>query len=271
MQNSRVGLHLRLHTTVSAVARMAKALRLKFFQFFLRYEDSQRLFSLSKEDEKIFLSMRTSFDQIYVHGSYLINMAINKLEHPILDQEIALAKRLQVSHYILHPGAIEKGVHYTDMLDRVVRVLNRIITKHPELIFCIENTANPSKLLGGTLEDFVYIRERINIPERLTFCIDTAHAHAAGYALDSVISRLAFFAILLKYNFRIALVHLNDTREQCGSRVDCHAEPGKGLIGMEELHAFACHPLMRNIPLLIEAPELSYDMMNELLNKLKKW
>jgi deoxyribonuclease IV len=271
MHSSRVSFNLRLHTSVSAVARMAKALGLNFFQFFLRYEDTQRLFSLSKEDERIFLSMRSSFKHIYVHGSYLINMAINKAEHPVLDQEITLAKKLQISHYILHPGAIEKGLRYTDMLDRVVRVLNTIIGKHSELIFCVENTANPSALLGGALEDFVYIQERINVPERFAVCIDTAHAHAAGYALDSEISRRAFFALLIKYNFPIALVHLNDTREQCGSRVDCHAEPGKGLIGMEELHAFVCHPLMRNIPLLIEAPELSYDMMNELLNKVKKW
>lgn len=271
MQGSRVGLHLRLHTTVSAVARMARALRLNFFQFFLRYEDSQRAFSLSKEDEKIFLSMRALFSHMYVHGSYFINLATSKMEHPVLEQEITLAKRLHVSHYILHPGAIEKGVKHTDMLDRVVRVLNGVIAKHSDLIFCIENTANPSTLLGGTVEDFVYIQDRINIPENLAFCIDTAHAHAAGYALDSAISQGGFFALLLKYKFPIALIHLNDTRQQCGSRVDCHAEPGKGLIGLDELHAFASHPLIRNIPLLIEAPELSYEMMYELLNKVKKW
>src|ERR1700748_2960291 len=110
MQSSRVGFHLRLHTTVSAVARTAKALHLNFFQLFLHYEDTQHVFSLSAEDERIFLSMRSLFKHIYVHGSYLINMATNRQIHPVLEQEVLLAKRLQVSHYILHPGALEKGI-----------------------------------------------------------------------------------------------------------------------------------------------------------------
>jgi len=115
------------------------------------------------------------------------------------------------------------------------------------------------------------VQERIDIPERFAFCIDTAHAHAAGYALDNNKGRYAFLALLIKYKLPIALVHLNDTHEQSGSRVDCHAKLGTGMIGMDGLHTLISHQLMKHIPLIVESPELSFDMMNELLHKIKRW
>lgn len=276
MHNSRVGFHLRLHTTISAVARTAKALKLPFFQLFLQVEKDSRPFFLSVEDEKMFLSMRSSFNCVYIHSSYRFNIAAStcqRNEHmfALFEQEICLAKRLQATHYVLHPGTIEVGIAREDALARVVGKLNKMLVQYPELIFCVENTANPNRLLGGTLEDLMYIQERITTPERFGFCIDTAHLHVAEHPLDSIKGRQAFFEKLKKYSISVLLVHLNDTSERAGSFVDCHAELGKGLIGADALYDFATHELVRNVPLLIESPELSFDKMQQLLQQIKEW
>lgn len=276
MTSSRVGFHLRLHTTVSAVARTAKALKLPFFQLFLQKEKDSRPFFLSAEDEKVFLSMRSSFSHVYVHSSYRFNIAATRCQrnehmYSLFEQEICLANRLQATHYVIHPGSLEVGIDRQDMLARVVGRLNAMLVKYPEIIFCVENTANPNRLLGGTLEDLIYIQAHVAIPERFGFCIDTAHLHAAGYSVDSIGARFAFFEKIKKYTMPILLVHLNDTNERLGSFVDRHAELGKGLIGLDGLYDFATHELICNIPLLIESPELSFDEMQQLLQKVKEW
>lgn len=276
MYNSRVGLHLRLHTTVSAVARTARALKLPFFQFFLHAEKGARPFFLSAEDEKIFLRMRASFSALYVHSSYRFNIAASSYQHnehmyTLFEQEIRLAVRLQATHYVLHPGTIEVGMDRFEMLSRVVSVLNAILVKYPDLVFCVENTANPSRLLGAALEDLVYINERIDVTERFGFCIDTAHFHAAGYPLYSINDQLNFFKKIKDNGIPILLVHLNDTSEPCGSFVDRHSELGKGLLGLNVLYNFAKHELVHNVPLIIESPELPFDMMQHLLQQVQEW
>ncbi|RTL07446.1 deoxyribonuclease IV [Candidatus Dependentiae bacterium] len=276
MINSRVGFHLRLHTSASAVARTAKALKLPFFQFFLQAEKDSRLFFLSAEDEKTFLSMRSSFSSLYVHSSYRFDIAITQSQrhehlYNMLAQEIRLAIRLQATHYVLHPGTIQVGKEKQDMLASVSQRLNHMLKTYPEIIFCVENTANPKRLLGAMLEDLFYINERIATPERFGFCIDTAHLHAAGYALHTVEQRLAFFEKLKKSALSVLLVHLNDTTVQCGSFIDRHAELGKGVLGRNVLHNFATNEFISNVPLLIESPELSFDMMQKLLQETKEW
>jgi len=53
---------------------------------------------------------------------------------------------------------------------------------------------------------------------------------------------------------RLALVHLNDTRVQLGSRVDRHANIGMGNIGERGFAALVRHPSLDGLAGLIETP-----------------
>ncbi len=53
---------------------------------------------------------------------------------------------------------------------------------------------------------------------------------------------------------RIELIHLNDTREKKGSKIDRHEVPGKGLIGEDALKMFINQPELAHVPILLELP-----------------
>jgi deoxyribonuclease-4 len=214
--------------------------------------------------------MRPSFEKMYVHASYLIDLAGQNDIHPILHKELTLAQRVGVTHYILHPGRIDKKCDRAELLERVLRVLNNVMKQYPMITFCIENTANPSTLLGGTMEDFLYVQDRIEMPERLGFCIDTAHAHAAGYDFKNNTELLHGIDTLIARRCMLSLIHFNDTQEKCGSRIDRHEIPGRGAIGKELLSLFVNDPRLKDIPLIIEPPShfTSFSQMNELIDEL---
>ena len=68
----------------------------------------------------------------------------------------------------------------------------------------------------------------------IQFCLDTCHVHAAGYDLASERgweeTFSEFDAILGLENLR--LFHVNDSKNERGSRVDRHEHIGKGRLGV---------------------------------------
>ena len=49
-------------------------------------------------------------------------------------------------------------------------------------------------------------------------------------------------------------VHLNDSKNPCGSRKDRHEKLGLGQIGPEALRAVVRHPLLQGLPFILETP-----------------
>ena len=53
---------------------------------------------------------------------------------------------------------------------------------------------------------------------------------------------------------RLKVIHLNDSKNENGSHKDRHANIGKGNIGVDNLLRFVYHPLLVNIPKILETP-----------------
>src|SRR4029453_12007304 len=92
---------------------------------------------------------------------------------------------------------------------------------------------------------------------QVAFCLDTAHLWGAGYDISTAARATALlerFDALLGLN-RLALVHLNDSRSELGSRNDRHEHLGAGRIGPEGLAAFLRDPrLGRGTAFMMETP-----------------
>jgi len=60
------------------------------------------------------------------------------------------------------------------------------------------------------------------------------------------------------------MIHLNDSRSTCGSRLDRHEHIGAGSIGAAGLRAFLAHPWLATLPAYLETPgmEDGYDAVN---------
>ncbi len=63
---------------------------------------------------------------------------------------------------------------------------------------------------------------------------------------------------------RLAMVHLNDSRSERGSRTDRHEHVGAGRIGEHGLRHLLTHPELRTVPFVMETPGMTegYDLVN---------
>ena len=63
---------------------------------------------------------------------------------------------------------------------------------------------------------------------------------------------------------RLALVHLNDSRSERGSRTDRHEHVGAGRIGERGLRHLLTHPDLQGVPFVMETPGMDegYDLIN---------
>lgn len=270
-----IGLHLRLQKELCEIAQRATALTLPFFQCFLRPSGSQDpIFFAGRDINQFLRRYRPTFKNLYLHGSYWINLAsVTRTKHHVLTKELYWAKKLQFTHMILHPGSARGATDRMQGIDAMVRVLNTIVKDEKDIKIVLENTAHGKMSIGGDLRDFQQVLQKVDYPDRIMFCIDTAHAFAYGYDVKNPQGQDAFIALLdqtIGIN-RIALLHVNDTHETLGSYMDRHHIVGEGQIGDEALQRFVLHPQLCTIPVLMEPPIATVAQEHGMLKKVLSW
>jgi deoxyribonuclease-4 len=120
----------------------------------------------------------------------------------------------------------------------------------------LETTAGAGTSIGNSFEQFGAVFDMAGRPERLGFCLDTCHVFAAGYdistpaGVDSAVEELDRFVGL----DRLRVLHLNDSKGECGSHVDRHEHIGQGRIGLESFCYMVNHNALRDLPAIVELP-----------------
>lgn len=268
--NREIGLHLRCNQSLLELIEKATRLELPLFQCFLR-QQSGAMIQIPEQEITLFRTACCTFNKSFVHASYLINLAEPTFtHHPALKQELYWTRKLGFNHMVLHPGA---SATYAAGIDAIVRFLNSLTKSTKEIKFVLENVAFAAPSIGGSLEDLQAIHCKLDNPERVSFCIDTAHAYAYGYDIATENGRTLFINLLgttLGYN-NIALIHINDTQSTLGSRHDMHCHLGKGSIGAEPLKDFSLDKRLLHIPLILELPTLTEAEEKENLAIVKSW
>jgi deoxyribonuclease IV len=226
---------------------------------------------------------------VAVHASYLVNLAgpdpgFRASSIEVLASDMTAAMGYGARLVNVHTGShrdtsIQAGIER--VATGVAEVLARVRrdsraspapggTPAPEPVLVLENAAGGGWSVGTTIEEMARIAERaaaIGVAERrLGFCLDVAHAWGAGIAMDDpdTIDRwLAEFDRELGLG-RLALIHLNDSRSELGSRSDRHIHVGAGRIGPRGMAHLMTHPSLRSVPFILETPGMDegYDAIN---------
>ena len=270
-----IGLHLHIDDTLVALAQKATRLNLNFFQCFLALRTEGRLIPFTDQDIEQFIVLRRKhFGNLYLHSSYWVNLAdTQRTHHPLLEKEFELAKKLEFSHVVFHAGSAKGARNKQDAIDALARTLNKVLAKENDLQILLENTAHGGNAVGSDLNDFRKLLKKIEQPEKLKFCIDVAHAYLYGYDMVTEKGRKNFMA-LVEDIFgwsNVHLIHLNDTKEALGSKIDQHWPTGEGTIGDKALKTFVLQPEVIDIPVLLEVPMLSEEKQKQLLEKVAGW
>ncbi len=270
-----IGLHLRLNNSLQEIMSVAQEYPLESFQcFFVASKTGKRL-HIRYKDIKNFRKQRSQYAKnLYVHASYWTNLSSTKrVYHPVLEYELQVARRLGFTHIILHPGSYGKKETKRQGIEAIARTLNYVMNKEEKIVFVLENIAHSNRSIGGNFFDFVYILRLLDFPERLRFCIDTAHAFAYGYNIKTVKGRNSLIAEIEKTIGieSVALIHMNDSKSSYGSKIDHHASLNKEHIKQESLKEFVLHEKLKHIPIILELPQLSMKEEIVILKEVYSW
>ena len=119
----------------------------------------------------------------------------------------------------------------------------------------LENSAGAGNLCGGTMDELGAIIKAVG-SDRVCVCLDTAHAWASGYEINSEegVDRFVEEAERWIGVERILMFHFNDTQVPLGASRDRHWHIGEGQIGFEGFRSILAHPELRGKTAILETP-----------------
>lgn len=218
-----------------------------------------------KSIEELNIESATSFmkenhiDKFVVHAPYIINLGnsvnpdIYRLGITFLQEEIYRTTQMGSNLIILHPGShvgagTDVGIKY------IADALNEIMTKDSTCNIAIETMAGKGSEIGSAFEELASIFDKVHYNNKLRICFDTCHVHDAGYDIvnnyENVISQ---FDRILGLD-KIAVFHINDSKNPCGAKKDRHANIGDGYIGYDCLYNIVHDKRFETIPKILETP-----------------
>jgi deoxyribonuclease-4 len=272
----RVGIHLGVGGGLMKAARRARQIGATALQIFSDNPTAWRRRPQPAVHSPKFIAYLDRHDirPVAIHASYLINLAGSAepfasqsragLAHE-MQRAPAYGARLVNTHIGSHRGGGREAG-----LGRIVDNVNAVLADSPaDVTLVLENSSGGGDNLGSRIEDLAAILDRVagTLAARLAFCLDTAHLWGAGYDIstsDGATALLDRFDELVGMD-RLALVHLNDSRSELGSRTDRHEHIGGGRIGPAGLGAIMRDPrLAARTAFMMETPGVDegYDAVN---------
>jgi deoxyribonuclease IV len=272
-----IGIHLSISGGAYLALEKAKLLGIQAVQIFLK--NANRWDSKPYTDDLInkFHDARNRVPgiRIFAHAGYLINPAGSGETHKksliALSDEMNRAAELGIEYLVLHPGSHGgRGVQYG--VERTAETLNLAFKNNNSTKILIETTAGQGASIGHRFEQLRDIIDKSHRPDRLGICLDTCHIFAAGYDFTT---KKSLNSTLMEFNERIGieklkLIHVNDSKKECGSRIDRHEHIGKGYIGAKGLSLVLNDPKIKAVPMILETPKFNDDEADRMnLKKLR--
>jgi deoxyribonuclease-4 len=203
--------------------------------------------SPGREDERLRSGLAAAgIGPLWIHAPYLVNFAGPR--ERVLDASAAStawtlgrAASLGAAGVVVHAGS-HLGTGVAAGLARTrERVLPLLEGEGPLLLF--ELTAGAPNHLAARFEQMAALLDALGDHPRVAVCLDTCHAHAAGYDLSDPAGAVkAADELLGTVGDRVPLVHANDSRDPAGSGRDRHEQVGLGTIGDAGFAALLTHP-----------------------------
>lgn len=199
-----------------------------------------------------------------IHVNYLINLAsldtvIRAKSIDAFRGEMERALAIGAEYLVLHPGSyrdhtVEEGIA------AFVLGLQEASRNLPTtgLTVLLENTVGAGCHLGARFEQLHYIRDLASELSDLSigYCLDTCHLLAAGFEITTAKGLNATLRAADEHLglANVRLIHANDSKAACGSRIDRHEHIGQGHIGHDAFRRILRHASLRDKPFILETP-----------------
>jgi deoxyribonuclease-4 len=276
----RIGAHLPLGTGMVKAVERAHEIGAQAIQVFADNPTSWRRRAAPPSELPAFRARLDAFDirPVAIHAAYLVNLAgpddnfwtqsIEIVAHELRTGPGFAARFINV-HVGSHRGTgVPAGT--LRVAEGVARAFDAVDHGPETPMLVLENSAGGGFGLGVTIDELAGLADAIaacGVPEsRVGFCLDSAHAWAAGHDLSEP---LAIDRFLEAFDARIGLdrlvmVHLNDSKSDLGSQTDRHEHVGAGQIGEAGIAHLLRHPRLAGATYYLETPGMDegYDGIN---------
>lgn len=276
----KIGAHLSIEGGVHRAIERGVELGCKTIQLFLR--NNNRWKGREFEDWEIerfkYLAKESGISPLIAHAIYLINLSSPEKNHlaksiSAVIEDLRKCLILGISYLILHPG-FHIGSGEKEGIKRFAKSLKEVIGECEGVEILVENSSGGGTQIGWSIEQLKEIIERAG--GELGICIDTCHLFSAGYPIHK---REGFERTMDEIERKIGLekikvIHVNDSKRGCGSRIDRHEHIGIGRIGEDGFRFFLNFKPFRKLPFIIETPKekgpegIDMDILN--IEKLKR-
>lgn len=274
----KLGSHISAAAPFSEAINRAKSSGCECMQIFVNSPTRWNPAPISEDEIAKFVQLNqvAKIDPIIIHGIYLINLASSNpffYEASIrsLIDDMQKAKKLGALGVNFHIGST-RGKKMSEVMEQVVSGVKKILDGSPEgpcLIF--ENSAGAGDIIGDKFEELAEIIEEIK-SDRIKVTLDTAHMFESGYDIrtkEGLERTLDEFDKTVGLD-RLICLHLNDSQTALASNRDRHADIGGGEIGTEAFERIVNHPKLKDVPGIIETPNLKGRSETDNLVILKK-
>jgi deoxyribonuclease-4 len=261
-RTNSIGRHLPTSGGLAGTIDAARELGCETVQIFVSnpqaWADARR-----REDAETFVegSRELGISPVVAHAKYLINLASTSEEQRDLSvlalaHELAAAGALGVDLVVVHAGSHggdgeEKGLQrLVDGLGRA-KELAAGLDGAPGAVAepLIENSVGAGTQLCSTFEELGEVARRGGV----RVCVDTAHAFVAGYDFSAEDGgRMVAAELVDAVGSGVALVHLNDAKNELGSHRDGHRKVGEGRIPIDAWPGF--FDGLPGVPVVMETP-----------------
>jgi len=259
----KLGFHISISGGFEKAAERANSLKCETMQLFSHNPRAWTLRKIEDKEAELFKKAVSVFDisPVAVHMPYLPNLAsfdknLYKKSITFLCENINRAHMLGADFLVMHPGSF--GQNSRDQgISRISEAINSAIKRtNTKIKLLLENTAGQGTEIGNDFSQLKKIISFINIKNRIGICLDTAHAFASG--LD-IATKKGLNHTLEDFDRKIGIkklcfLHLNDSKTPLGSRADRHWHIGEGHIGLEGFRLILTHPLLKDLPGIMETP-----------------
>lgn len=237
--------------------------------------------SYKKDSKKILEYCKKYNFKLVIHSPYTVNLAKSfKNDNRILDINDCYWINILINELIISDiiGAIGTVVHvgkYTtltpeeglnNMIISIKYIIKYMMDNNIKSKLILETPAGQGTELLTNINDYLDFYKNFTKEEKkhLKLCIDTAHIWSSGYTLEEA------FNIIMKNNTKdIALIHLNGSKKQKGSKVDVHDHIFEGKIPLIDIEKFLSTYKKCMPPIILEKPSSVINEEFEFIKNIK--
>lgn len=260
-----IGAHVSTAGGVANAPLEAIAIGAKSFALFTGSSNRWSSGPISEKEAEAFKEncLRGGFtpDVILPHDNFLINLGSPDpqklhLSRKSFLEEMQRCEQLGLIMLNFHPGSHLNELEEDKCLDLIADSINRTLEQTSGVSAVLESTAGQGSNLGHRFEHLAHIIDKVEDKSRVGVCVDTCHTYSAGYDLadeDGYKKTWEQFDDIIGAGY-LKAIHLNDDLRKLGSRIDRHAEIGKGTLGLDFFKRLVNDPRFDNMPIILETP-----------------